>query len=130
MWLKIDLLNWLLFLKQLEINSFKQFKMYKLCCSLYTVRLVLNTSFFSEVSYLENFITLFFISSYIKKLFSFSKKYHDLVAKILSYSKIMCSCKECVTCLIIYYVESKSSKCVKYLSYTFQKCDLVISETK
>ena len=90
LWLEINSLDQLLFLKQLKINSLKWFKTYRLCCSLYTVRLVLNTSLFSEASYLENFITLLFISSCIKKFFSSSKKCCDLAAKILSYLKIMC----------------------------------------
>ena len=93
--------------------------MYRLCCSLYTVRLVLNTSFFSEVSCLKNFITLLFMSSYIKKSFSSLKKYCDLAAKISSYSKIMCSCKEYVTHLVICYIESESFKYVKCLLHTF-----------
>ena len=91
---------------------------------------MLNTSLFSKVSCLENFITLLFMSSYIKKSFSSLKKCCDLAAKILSYSEIMCSCKECVTCLIICHIEPESFKCVKCLLYTFYKCDLVISETE
>ena len=91
--------------------------------------LVLNTSLFSEASYLKNFITLLFMSSHIKKSFSSSKKYCDLAAKILSYSEIIYSCKEYVTHLVICYVESKSFKCAECLSHTFQKCDLVISKT-
>ena len=119
-----------MFLEQLKINFLKWFKIYRLCCSLYTVRLVLNTSFFFKASYLKNFIILLFMSYYIKKSFSSLKKHHDLVAKISSYSKIMCSCKECVTCSVICCVESESFKCAECLSHTFQKCDLVISKTK
>ena len=119
LWLEINLLNQSLFLKWLEINSLKWFKMYRLCYSLYTVRLMLNTSLFFKVSCFKNFITLLFISSCIKKSFSSSKKCCDLAAKILSYSKIMCFCKECVTYLIICYVESESFKCVKCLLHTF-----------
>ena len=80
---------------------------------------MLNISLFFKASYLKNFITLLFISCYIKKLFSSLKKYYNLAAKISSYSEIMCSCKECVTCLMIYYVESESFKCAEYLLYTF-----------
>ena len=130
LWLKINSLNQSLFLEWLEINSFKQFKTYRLCCSLYTVRLMLNTSFFSEVSHLKNFITLLFMSSYIKKSFSSLKKCCDLAAKILSYSEIMCSYKKYVTCLIIYCVRSESFKCAECLLHTSQKCNLVISETE
>ena len=130
MWLKVNLLNQSLFLKQLKIDSLEWFKMYRLCHSLYTVRLVLNTSLFSEVSYLENFITLLFMSCHIKKPFSSSKKCCDLAAKISSYSEIMCSCKECVTCSIACCVRSKSFKCAECLLHTFWKCNLVISETE
>ena len=130
MWLEINLLNQSLFLKWLEVDSLEWFKMYELCCSLHTVRLMLNTSFFSEASCFKNFITLLFISCYIKKPFSSSKKHCDLAAKISSYSEIMCSCKEYVTCLIICHVESKSFKCAECLLHTFWKYNLVISETE
>ena len=118
LWLKINSLNQLLFLKWLKINSLKWFKIYRLCCSLYTIRLVLNTSSFSEASYLKNFITLLFMSCCIKKSFSSLKKCCDLVVKISSYSEIMCSCKEYVTCSVIYHVESESFKCAECLSHT------------
>ena len=101
-----------------------------MCCSFYTVRLVLNTSFFFKASCLENFTILLFMSSHIKKFFSSLKKHYDLAAKILSYSKIICSCKEYVTYLVICCVESESFKCAKYLLHTFWKYNLVISKTK
>ena len=104
--------------------------MYRLCHSLYTVRLMLNTSFFFKVSYFKNIIILLFMSSYLKKSFSSLKKYYNLAAKILSYSEIMHSCKECITCSVICYVESESFKCVKCLLHTSQKYNLVISETE
>ena len=130
LWLKINSFDQSLFFKQLEINFLKQFKTYRLCHSLYTIRLMLNTSLFFKVFCLKNFITLLFISSHIKKSFSSLKKYHDLTVKILSYSEIMYSYKKCVTYLIICYVESKSFKCAECLSHTFWKCDLVISKIK
>ena len=68
---------------------------------------------------LRTFITLLFMSYYIKKFFSSLKKHHDLVVKILSYSEIMHSCKEYVTCLMIYHVKSESFKCAEYLSHIF-----------
>ena len=101
-----------------------------MCHSLYTIRFMLNTSFFFKASYLKNFITLLFMSYYIKKLFSSLKKCCDLTAKISSYSEIMCSCKECVTYSVICHVESESFKCAECLSHTFWKCNLVISETE
>ena len=119
-----------MFLKQLKINFLKQFKTYRLCHSFYIIRLMLNTSLFFKASYLKNFIILLFMSCYIKKLFSSLKKYHDLTAKISSYSKIMYSCKECVTYSVIYHIELESSKYTKYLSHTFQKYDLIVSEIK
>ena len=70
------------------------------------------------------------MSCHIKKSFSSLKKYHNLVAKISSYSKIMCSCKEYVTYSVIYCVESKSFKCAECLLHTSQKYDLVISKIK
>ena len=91
---------------------------------------MLNTSLFSETSCLENFITLLFMSCYIKKSFSSLKKYCDLAAKISSYSEIMCSCKECMTHSVICCIEPESFKCAEYLSHTFWKCNLVISETE
>ena len=119
LWLEVDSLNWLLFLKWLEIDSLEWFKIYRLCHSLYIVKLMLNTSFFFEASYLKNFITLLFMSCHIKKSSSSSKKCCDLAAKISSYSKIMCSCKECVTHLVICCIKSESFKCAECLSHTF-----------
>ena len=79
---------------------------------------MLNTSLFFKASYFKNFITLLFISSDIKKLFSSSKKYYNLAAKISSYSKIIHSCKEYITYLVICYIKSESFKYIKYLSVT------------
>ena len=101
-----------------------------MCHSLYTVKLMLNTSFFFKASCLENFITLLFMSCCIKKSFSSLKKCCDLAAKISSYSEITCFCKECVTCLVICCVESESFKCAECLLHTFWKYDLIISETE
>ena len=70
------------------------------------------------------------MSYHIKKSSSSLKKHHDLAAKISSYSEIMCSCKECVTCSMICYIKSESFKCAECLSHTSQKCDLVISKIK
>ena len=104
--------------------------MYKLCCSLYIVRLMLNTSLFFKVSHLKNIITLLFMSSHIKKSFSSSKKCHDLAVKILSYSKTMCSCKECVTYSVTCCIEPESFKYAECLLHTFWKYNLVISKTE
>ena len=55
---------------------------------------------------------------------------HSLATKLDCEDSTMCPCKKCVSCGLTCHVDKDSSKCNKCTHTSFQKCNLVLSETE
>ena len=72
----------------------------------------------------------FMSNQHIRKTVSFTVHHHRLVCNLALVTETMQSCKKCVLWSLSCCVGPESFKCLKCVSHTSCKCDLVISEAE
>ena len=78
-------------------------------CAVYIIllSLCLTLLFFLIVLFLESKISSYYTSLSVNSLIC----YYSLITKLDCRDLIICSCKECISYNLIYYVSKNSSKC-------------------